>query len=51
MTDFPARRIDDREHRAELALAFEIVGDKPGTAARVAELCKEIGAHAFESNE
>ena len=38
MPDFPARRIDDRELRPELALAGEVVGHAP-RALRAARSC------------
>jgi hypothetical protein len=49
MPDFPTRRIDDRELRAELALAAEVVGDAPEVRARRAQLFDQFGRHAAES--
>jgi hypothetical protein len=47
MTDFPARRIDDRELRPELALAGEIVRDAPGVVPR----CPEPGSKLFHKRK
>src|SRR5262245_4915605 len=47
MTYLPARRIDDREPRPELALAGEVVGDAPGAAAGRPQLLEQrFGLHA-----
>ena len=46
MPDFPARRIDDREHRPELALAAQVVGDAPGVLARGFQRLDKA-SHAF----
>jgi hypothetical protein len=49
MPDLPARRIDDRELRAELALAGEIVGEAPCMVPRRSQPCFKI--HNHESSE
>lgn len=50
MSNLPAGWIDDRQLRAELALAAEIVGD----AARMGPGCAQTGCkiiHGYESSE
>jgi hypothetical protein len=49
MADFPARRIDDREARAELALAAEVVGDAAGVLARRFQLVEQLRDQAAKS--
>ncbi len=50
MTDFPARRVDDRELRTELALARQIVGEAPRMLAGGAQLLGQW-MHSSESTE
>ena len=50
MPDFPARRIDDRELRPELALAGEIVGDAARVRPRGAQPFHQ-GTHPAQSSE
>jgi hypothetical protein len=46
MPDLPARRIDDREQRPELALAAEAVRDGAGARAAGAQLGDQgVGLH------
>jgi hypothetical protein len=50
MPDFPARRIDDREHWPELTLSAQVVGDAPGVLARRFQRLDKA-SHAFQSSE
>jgi hypothetical protein len=50
MADLPARRIDDRELRAELAAAAKIVGDPPGVLSRPAQPRRKV-FHRRQSSE
>ena len=50
MTKFPARRVDDRELRAELALTRQVVGDAPRMLAGGAQLLGQW-MHNSESTE
>ena len=52
MPHFPARRIDDREQRAELALAGEVVDHAPRALARCAQVPDQLGGvHRPQSSE
>ena len=50
MTEFPARRVDDRKLRAELALTRQVVGDAPRMLAGGAQLLGQW-MHSSESTE
>jgi hypothetical protein len=52
MTHLPARRIDDRQQRAELALAGEVVDHAPRALARFAQLPDQVGGfHREQSSQ